>query len=167
MAYSDYGAFVYKNGQRQRDKEDVPVFGDPEVEAAPSGARIWVNLLKARQGGTLDTMKPHEHLQHAVLGGGKFRLCARKTWPVLFIARDDGTIDQLDMAEYRVDKSKSADDWDWSDSEGIAGEIEGHKFSAWPLHADTARCVLELVEPDGTKWTATSGYQHGAGHDDD
>ena len=31
MAYSDYGAFVYLNGERRTDKEDVGVY-DTEVE---------------------------------------------------------------------------------------------------------------------------------------
>lgn len=42
MAYSNYGAFVYKNGERRKDREDVAVFDD-HLKDYPSGARIWVN----------------------------------------------------------------------------------------------------------------------------
>ncbi len=33
MAYSDYGAFVYLNGERRRDKEDVGVYDTDEAGA--------------------------------------------------------------------------------------------------------------------------------------
>ena len=51
MAYSDYGAFVWLNGERRRDKEDVATFATDEEtfgessENIPSGARIWVSLI--------------------------------------------------------------------------------------------------------------------------
>ncbi len=30
MVYSDYGAYVYMNGERREDKEDVALFETPE-----------------------------------------------------------------------------------------------------------------------------------------
>lgn len=38
MAYSDYGAFVYLNGERRTDKEDVGVYDTDEGSCARSAA---------------------------------------------------------------------------------------------------------------------------------
>lgn len=38
MAYSDYGAFVYLNGERRTDKEDVGVY-DTDEGSLPTGLR--------------------------------------------------------------------------------------------------------------------------------
>lgn len=43
MAYSDYGAFTFRNGERRCDKEDVGVY-DTDESALPSGMRIFANI---------------------------------------------------------------------------------------------------------------------------
>ena len=54
MAYGDYGAFVWLNGKRREDKEDVATFATDEEtfgtssETVPSGAKIWVSLLNQK-----------------------------------------------------------------------------------------------------------------------
>lgn len=40
MAYNDYGAFVYLNGKRRTDKEDVGVY-DVDEAYLPSGLRVY------------------------------------------------------------------------------------------------------------------------------
>lgn len=47
MAYSDYGAFVYLNGERRTDKEDVGVY-DTDEASLPSGLRVFANLIKLK-----------------------------------------------------------------------------------------------------------------------
>ena len=50
MAYNDYGAFVYFNGKRRTDKEDVGVY-DTDEASMPSGLRVFANILKLDGGG--------------------------------------------------------------------------------------------------------------------
>ena len=50
MAYSDYGAFVYFNGKRRTDKEDVGVY-DTDEASLPSGLRVFANIMKRDGGG--------------------------------------------------------------------------------------------------------------------
>ena len=46
MAYSDYGAFVFKNGERREDKEDVALFEAPEeTVGVPAAARLFMSLI--------------------------------------------------------------------------------------------------------------------------
>lgn len=49
MAYSDYGAFVYLNGERRTDKEDVGVY-DSDEASLPSGLRVYANIIKHSDG---------------------------------------------------------------------------------------------------------------------
>lgn len=75
MAYSDYGAFVYKNGIRRHDKEDVGVY--EENCDLPSSARIYANLAKR----LLDDAAANNTCvgcYHAVLGDGDVRVSMYK-----------------------------------------------------------------------------------------
>lgn len=74
MAYSDYGAFTYRNGERRRDKEDVGVY-DTDEASLPSGARNRANLIKNRERGT-DAW--WQHSQHGVMGDGPVRVACYK-----------------------------------------------------------------------------------------
>lgn len=49
MAYSDYGAFVYLNGERRTDKEDVGVY-DTDEASLPTGLRVYANIMKHHGG---------------------------------------------------------------------------------------------------------------------
>lgn len=49
MAYSDYGAFVYLNGERRTDKEDVGVY-DTDEGSLPTGLRVYANIMKHHDG---------------------------------------------------------------------------------------------------------------------
>lgn len=152
MAYSNWGAFVYRAGKRRRDCEDVPIFGDrsDEASAAP-GARIWINLMKAKLSG--GEQPPWGHTHHAVLGDGPVRLVGYKSYPALWIARGD-SIDKIEI------------EWSWDDKQTRTGEIDGYRWTAEP-EEDPEAVSLSLVDPDGTVWTSRCGYCIGAGHEDD
>lgn len=45
MAYSDYGAFVYLNGESRTDKEDVGVY-DTDEGSLPTGLRVHANIMR-------------------------------------------------------------------------------------------------------------------------
>ena len=79
MAYSDYGAFVYLNGKRRTDKEDVGVY-DTDEASLPSGLRIYANIMKHPDG-----CEWFEHSHHGVLGDGIIRVgCYKQGWPELY-----------------------------------------------------------------------------------
>lgn len=81
MAYNDYGAFVYLNGVRQPDYEDVPLFGDKDTDLGP-GMRIYASLI--RQYGDMSEGKatPFQwpsRCHHGTMGDGKVRVGVYKT----------------------------------------------------------------------------------------
>lgn len=76
MAYNDYGAFVYLNGERQPDYEDVPIFGDKDTDLGP-GERIYASLLRQYGNMAESDMTPFEwpsRCQHGTMGNGKVRV---------------------------------------------------------------------------------------------
>lgn len=79
MAYSDYGAFVYLNGERRTDKEDVGVY-DTDEASLPSGLRIYANIMK-HSGGCEWFDRSH----HGVMGDGSVRVgCYKQRWPEVY-----------------------------------------------------------------------------------
>lgn len=120
MAYGNWGAFVYRNGKRAKDHEDA-------------------SFRKNAYG--------RDDVKHAVLGGGRVRLCGYKCYPELFV---DG--------EERELKWKGG-----VSHQELSGSVEGFDWSA----EMTENMVhLYLREPDGTVWSASCGFEHGAGFDD-
>lgn len=80
MAYSDYGAFVYLNGERRTDKEDVGVY-DTDEGSLPTRLRIYANIMK-HPGGCCEWF---EHSHHGVMGDGSVRVgCYKQGWPEVY-----------------------------------------------------------------------------------
>jgi len=153
MAYSNWGAFVHRNGERRKDKEDVGVF-DTDESTIPSGWRIVANLVKNRDRGN-DEWYNHSH--HAVLGDGPVRLCGYKSSPELWIWKD-GIALRINLETYRI--GNGGEEW-----EGIYnGEIEGHKFQARQFNGNMLN--LWLRELDGSQWQSMCGYCYGFGQVD-
>jgi len=159
MAYSDYGAFVYKDGIRRTDREDVAVFNDDDKDH-PSAYRIFANIRRNRKKYPDGNPPWHEHSHHAVLGDGPVRLCGYKSTAELFHLADDGTVTDVDLAPFQVDAAGF-------DGDTHRGEYAGATFEARQDDGPHGRVVLlSFVEADGAKWEATCGYLYGAGHMD-
>lgn len=83
MAYGNWGAFVYRNGERMRQWEDNTPYRESDL---PSG--YWQAFVQ-----------PDKNIgtHHAVLGEKRVRLCGYKCYPVLFI--DGARIDEGQYAD--------------------------------------------------------------------
>ena len=175
MAYNDYGAFVYKNGERRPDKEDVGVF-DTDEASLPSGARIYANILKGlnSDGGT----KRWEHSNHAVMGDGSVRVSCFKTYfPTVWVWMRDAE----EPSEYSFDDLSRMYEWDdygLYDEDDPGGERYApdeydHEFRllGWHFHfwgdgdGATPRYGASM-ERDGESWECSYDAQYGAGFDE-
>lgn len=153
MAYGNWGAYVYKNGERQTEREDNTPYREHELESG---------YLQAFHPGRRDgSVRPH----HAVLGSGRIRLCAHKSAVVLYV--DGAEVDSQELRKQYASHLESDDEgYLWEAEETIyQGKIEEHSFKAKPF--DGNMLDLELIEPDGTHWTARAGYAYGSGHHPD
>lgn len=153
MAYSDYGAFVWLNGNRRTDKEDVATFATDEetfgTDSAnvPSGARIWVNLLQQRN------TNNNISICHGILGDGNVRVeCYKQGLPTIVEATEDG----FNEVEYC---DEDADYYDYN----IDFEYKDYKFhfeSNKPYYA-------QMVTPEGDVWECEYDYEYGAGFEEE
>ena len=168
MAYSDYGAFVYLNGERRTDKEDVGVY-DTDEASLPSGLRVYANLIKLNCGG-----KWFEQSHHGVLGDGNVRVgCYKQGWPEVYVWEDGKdeptlyTFDDLsrkfgwdDYVEYGG-KRYAADEYDKEfDFLGWHFRFRGDDFD------NTPKYHASMTNLDGETWECDYDYMFGAGFDD-
>lgn len=160
MAYSDYGAFVFKNGERRRDKEDVAAFASDEetfgTDSAniPSGARIFAYILNRKDGANTWL----DYIHHGIMGDGPVRvICHKQGLPGIYEATEDG----IKKVEYHPD------DIDCYDYEPFEYEYKGYKFKFTAADFHGSPYIAEMTEPDGTHWRCEYDCGYGAGFEDE
>ena len=144
MAYGNWGAFVRRNGKREKQWEDATPYREQELEPG------YHQAFRRPEG-----FNPH----HAVLGKDRVRLCGYKCYPRLYV---DGESRDLEPFATEFTEDKVGDETFKNVTE-YAGAIDGYEFRA---SLSENFVDLWLKEPDGTVWTATCGYEYGAGHGD-
>lgn len=175
MAYSDYGAFVYENGERRRDKEDVGVY-DTDEASLPSALRVYVNILKNMEAG--DDATWWKHSQHGVMGDGKVRVaCYKQGFPDFYVWPDgekephrvsfgsivaaNGWEEEPFVNDY---EGGLYPDYDYEEFEFVVPRCDGYVFSATgSSFSDKPAYWARMVEPDGTVWECYYDYGYGAG----
>ncbi len=148
MARSDYGAFVYCNGKRRKDKEDAPLFV-PDND--------WPDE------GTFDLQK-WSALVHGVLGDGGIRVaCYKQGLPSIF----EWEVAALEPQEVFF-QDDAPDPYNY---EPFDFEYKGYRFhfeaGAEDDSGRTASFVASMIEPNGTLWECTYDYGYGAGFPED
>lgn len=151
MAYGNWGAFVYRNGERMREWEDQTPY--QEQRLVPGYHQAFGLLPDAQTGEVAKRTESDLRTHHAVLGQQRVRLCGYKCYAVLFI--DGKRVEDLTPYELPGDPDAYSKD--------INGEFEGYEFRA---EHEANFVALYLREPDGTVWTSRCGYEYGSGHMD-
>ncbi len=114
------------------------------------GAFVFKEGIRMNGHEDADTGLPSGHaldLCHAVLGDGRVKLCGYKSIPVLLV--DNA---QVDLQSFTIDATRPGD---------FAGLIGDYRFRV--TRHGSNYIDLFLREPDGSVWTATCGFEYGAG----
>lgn len=192
MAYGNWGAFVFRAGERMKSHEDnTPFF---ESEASSGYWQAFVHGHSSQDVGDLlpghasvqqEPRTPFTHRRsdfrinphHAVLGDRAVRFCGYKAHPVLLVGapEGDGEVTQVEMKDFATRVENRWDDRPPNpeyDAVEWAGQVEAHdgvyRFAAEYEDEDRMNIIhLALVEPDGTRWTSRCGIYIGAGYQDD
>lgn len=157
MAYSDYGAEVYRNGIRRNDKEDAPLFiTDKEafgesIENIPNSMRIFAYLLNNK-----DFISMANRFGHGIMGDDSIRvLCYKVGLPQIF----ELTENEVQEVVYKPE------DIDWyEDSYDVSYEYKNYKFH---FFGDGTPYTAIMIEPNGNKWECNYGCGYGAGFEDE
>lgn len=161
MAYSDYGAFVYRNGERRTDKEDAPIFATDEETFGmdgteiPSGAKIFVALCKKMADMKKDAGPLCNMISHGVMGDGDIRVsCYKCGRPDIYEATEDG----IRTVEYCPENTN------YFEYDRITFQYKGYSFV---FDSGDRVYYASMTEPDGTEWECEYGYEYGAGFEDE
>lgn len=137
MAYSDYGAFVWCNGDRRKDKEDTTISGIGYDEFDWSAEHTdWI-----------------DYIHHGIMGDDDILvICHKAGLPSVFEKIQDRYV----YVEYDVNVTNA---YHYSP---IHFSYKGYGFcfkSGNPYYA-------KMVTPNGDVWECTYGFWHGAGFED-
>lgn len=168
MAYSDYGAFVYLNGERRTDKEDVGVY-DTDEGSLPTRLRIYANIMK-HPGGCCEWF---EHSHHGVMGDGSVRVgCYKQGWPEVYKWEDGKdkptryTFDDLSR-KFGWDDYEEYDDTRYTaDKYDEEFDFLGWHFHFWGDNTGGTPKYGATMSRDGETWECDYDCMFGAGFDD-
>lgn len=163
LAYSDYGAFVWCDGERRTDKEDVAAFfADEEVfgessKDISSGARIFVSLLHQKDDEEEnENVRWLKHIHHGIMGDGDIRVvCHKQGLPEIW----ERTNDDFKSVKYF---DEDTDPYEYGE---INFEYKGYqfRFKSGDYDKNDNHYIAEMTEPDGTFWKCEYDYMFGAG----
>ena len=165
MAYSDYGAFVYCNGERRTDKEDAPLFAVDEeafganIDNISSGSRIWMNLLRMRneeKGKDSIQYRLATHIAHGIMGDGNIRVrCYKQGLPGIYEVDENGEIQGVKYLPY----TEEGEDVDYFNYRPIKFDYKGYHFEFYSNKPYEA----VMITPEGDQWTCEYDYSYGSG----
>ena len=152
MAYSDYGGYAYRNGERVEERSDATITPDGDTFGTPG---CWPGFAMIAAG------VPHDEVQkriewpsgHAVLGDGPVYLVLRKTYATLYRGPE------------AQDLPIGRDDYDADEVRRMV-ELDGCKVELIYTQEDNYYVYARLTQPDGNVWHGWSGYGVGAGLED-
>ena len=91
---------------------------------------------------------------HGILGDGNIRVrCYKQYAPEIFERKDDGSIVEIN---YYDEYDDEIDCFEFS----YKFNYKNYSFS---FESGKQVCTAIMVEPDGTKWECTYGYEYGSG----
>ena len=168
MAYSDYGGYGYRNGDRVEARSDAVlslegIWATPGMYPGFADPEMWKN--------------PEEHAPyyHVILGDGPIFVGLYKQ-SGLYIHRLSEKLDLLSLCVSEAPPVyKSGKYPPYLDvphglhelgREMLEFEVDGHRIRAHWLETDNYYLFVRLEQPDGTVWTGFSGYGVGAGLED-
>lgn len=163
MAYSDYGGYAYRNGERVPERSDA-VLSPSGIKSTPGAWPGWT-IEEGRNGGSY----------HVILGDGPIFVGLYKQ-SSLTICRCMDEVPLLDCAIElpegaiweALDETRYLNEDHFKTTEEIARfEVDGHVIEAAFRIEDNHYQYVRLTQPDGTVWTGFSGYGVGAGFEDD
>lgn len=167
MAYGDYGAFVYLNGERRADKEDVGVY-DTDEACLPTELRVFAKIIKLNS-----VVGGFAALYHGVMGDGSVRVgCYKQGWPAIY-EWGDGKDEPTQYTFNDLSLKFGWDDYREYDNTRFAPDeydkefdMLGWHFHFWGNSCNSTPKYGATMSRDGEIWKCNYDYMFGAGFDD-
>lgn len=165
MAYSDYGGYAYKNGQRVEERSDA-VLSPEGIKSTPGQWPGWT-IEEARGGGSY----------HVLLGDGPIFVGLHKQ-SSLSVFRLGEKLEVCDFMESQPEGSVLESEWEEKPYRYINTDyfkendvpcvlnVDGVRIEARWVERDNHYQYIRMEQPDGSVWCGFTGYGVGAGLED-
>lgn len=176
MAYSDYGGYAYKNGERVEERSDYTIMPDGTGVGTPGAWRGFAAIAAGASHEEVNAIVSRPQ-HHVVLGDGPILVGLHKQTSTL-IYRSAEELDAIDFLapecadafssyEYEGKTTRYLDsDWSLNSGKPIVLNVDGCKIEILYEHTDNYYQYVRLTQPDGAVWTGFAGYGVGAGLED-
>jgi hypothetical protein len=165
MAYSDYGGYAYKNGQRVVERSDA-VLSPEGIQSTPGAWPGWT-IEAGRSGGSY----------HALLGDGPIfvGLYKQSSLSIHRLGEELAACDLMENPPDGVvlettwnDKPYRYIDTDYFKEKGLPCvlNVDGVRIEVQWVEDDNHYMHVRMEQPDGSIWCGFSGYGVGAGLED-
>lgn len=175
MAYSDYGGYAYRNGERVEERSDAQISPDGDIFGSPG---IWSGFSAALAGGKDEYERRKDWPSgHVVLGDGPIYAAMHKQSNIqlyrgaeaidMLAALKDAGPDAIESWEHDGKTRRYLNTEHFTDTEELCSfEIEGWRLDVYFRNEDNYYQYAQLTQPDGNVWHGWSGYGVGAGLED-
>lgn len=153
MAYSDYGGYAYRNGQRVIERSDATITPEGDTYGTPGS---YPGFALIANGVSPDEVAKRVEWPsgHAVLGDGPIYVVLRKQWATVY--RGQKKLDfEIDRQEFQEPVE-----------ERYTVTVDGYTIDIVLTYEDNFYVYARLTQPDGNVWHGWSGYGVGAGLED-
>lgn len=176
MAYSDYGGYAYRNGERVEERSDFTI--TPDGGFGTPG--IWPGFALVAAGKTKEEVDKALTYPtgHAVLGDGPLFVALYKQSSVQIYVADSEKVHSIPLIdtehaispdridEYEGKQYLNTPQAFTEDDTPTRFVIGDHTLDVRWVDDDNYYVFARLEQPDGTVWTGFSGYGVGAGLED-
>jgi hypothetical protein len=155
MAYSDYGGYAYRNGERVVERSDATITPKGDTFGTPGSYPGFAMLAAGVPAEEVKTAMEWP-TGHAILGDGPIYVVLRKQWASVF--RGPEKLVTLDR-DWPSDGNNE-------DEQRKTFEADGCKVEVVLTHEDNYYVYARITQADGNAWTGFAGYGVGAGLED-
>lgn len=178
MAYSDYGGYAYRNGDRIPDRSDAVITADMTNLGEEGAYPGFVAIAKGMSAEQFEEARAASVDGHVVLGDGPVLIAMYKQTSFSVHVLSDGKFTIVDLLEAGKDLPDAAiseydgkrhfSSWNLANKDvgKVQFEVAGHQIEALFEESDNYYQFARLTQPDGVVWTGFSGYGVGAGLED-
>lgn len=165
MAYSDYGGYAYRNGERVEERSDA-VLTSEGIKSTPGTWPGWT-LPEGRGGESF----------HVLLGDGPIHVGLYKQSsvsifndgeeiPLVELVKEQHPPEALKVYAHDEEKAEYVDRDVFEDKKNLVVSVAAHTLEIFWTHDDNYYVYARLTQPDDVQWMGWSGYGVGAGLED-
>lgn len=178
MSYSEYGGNGYRNGVHIVNASDAIITPELENLGEPGYNAAYGNAARTMGRDEFDAACAQAVKGHVVLGDGPILVALHKSNTITIHIQENGAFREVEPVDIADDLPEDAIseynsglrtiDTQYVKDKALLVRmtLEGHSI-IWSINARPNFQQVQVTQPNGTVWSGFSGYEIGAGHDEE